>query len=200
MKINIHIPGALAAIAAVAVSLSACNKKPETAGDKKKPSDEPAAPAPSAKSVADQIKGYWAPDMDGMLAQMKAEMEKAGEVDAAALAFATQMLTMMADKMVIEIGTGKVTILSPDGPEEESFKIVSSDPASGDFVLSSTDSEGNTQSGTGNIKGDTLKMSMEEEGETMVMNRIDSAEHAKRKAAIENFKAPGLPTPAPPTE
>ena len=87
-------PG-IAALAAIAISFSACNKKSaaDSASDNKKSPPAGAAPNASA-SVAEQIKGYWVIDEAGMLARLNDEAEEAdSKMGAAELAVATQLFT-----------------------------------------------------------------------------------------------------------
>ena len=95
------------------------------------------------------------------------------------------MIEMMAEMMAIEIGDGTMTMLSPDGEQKSTFKVLESDEATGDFrILVKTDGEDEEET-PGNIKGD--KLTITDEGKEIVMNRIDDAEFAKRQKKIKDF-------------
>jgi len=206
MKTTLFKNGAIAALAAVAVLISACKESAKPAPEstppttpeatpeaKPEPAPEPnPEPAPEAKPeaaaaggpISKQVQGYWAMDKESMIAAAKADMARDENFDAAALALFMPMLEMMADLMAIEIGEGTMSAHSPDGAETSTFKVISSDEATGDFkILVTKDDE--EEETVGNIKGD--KMTITDEGKAIAMYRIDEAEFARRQKKIKDF-------------
>ncbi len=189
MKLKRHIHVGTAAIATVALSFASCKKKEgETTGngggDKPKPGETGKGSTGGTKSVAELLNGYWAPNKEGTLALMKEEAAKSGEeVDAAAMAFAAQMIEMMADSMVAQFDNGKATMHGPEGAEDGSYKIASSDDATGEFSIDMVDPDGESTKITGKIEGD--KMTAVSDGMSMVMDRIGKDAFAKRIEAIK---------------
>jgi hypothetical protein len=211
MKTTLLKNGAIAALAAVAVLISACKEaaqpapeptppatpeptlEPEPAPEPTpeptpEPEPEPEPEAAAAEGpISKQVQGYWAMDKEAMIAAMKAEATKGdGEgFDAAALALMLPMMEMMAEMMAIEIGDGTMSMSSPDGEQKSTFKILESDEATGDFkILVKTDGEDEEET-PGNIKGD--KLTITDEGKEIVMNRIDDTEFARRQKKIKGF-------------
>ena len=223
--------GAIAAIAVLAVLISACKKDapqnettaPQSENEKTpEPKDEaPAAeetapevtpevvpeptpdpdpapktdPAPANESAATdggpiskQVQGYWVMDKDSMIAAMKADAakEEGENLDQAALALMLPMIEMMAEMMAIKIGDGSMSMLSPDGEEKSTFKLLEADDATGKFKILVTKDDGEEEEETpGHIKGDTLTIT--DEGKTIVMTRIDEEEFTKRQKKIKDF-------------
>ena len=213
MKTTLLKNGAIAALAVLAVLISACKKDepqppaqtPEPAvapaAEEKAPEPEPTPelepapepePAPAAESAAaaggpisKQLQGYWVLDKDSMVAAMKAEAAKEGEDNPAAIALMLPMIEMMADMMAIQIGDGTMSMLSPEGEEKSTFKILESDEATGDFKILVAKAGEDEEENPGNIKGNT--MTINDEGKSIVMNRIDEAEFTKRQKKIKDF-------------
>lgn len=214
MKLKNYINLGSAAAVAFAFALSSCKKADTTTGDgdgdKKTPpageggdkttppagggdkapdptppTPEP-TPEPAGKSTADLIDGYWGMDKAGMLAAVKAEMGDSPE-----FAMTSMMIEAIADKMVVRLDNGKATVHGPEGPEEESYKIKSSDDATGEFVVDMIEKDGTSEVGKGKIEGD--KMTLLREGDPpMVMNRISEEEFAKRAKAIAELDMEAL--------
>ena len=127
-------------------------------------------------------------DKDSMIAAMKADAAKEGgeNLDQAALALMLPMIEMMAEMMAIKIGDGSMSMLSPDGEEKSTFKLLETDDATGKFKILVTKEDGEEEEETpGHIKGDTLTIT--DEGKTIVMTRIDEEEFTKRQKKIKDF-------------
>jgi len=138
-------------------------------------------PAATDGSVSKLLNGYWAPNFEGMIAAMKAEAAKSGEE---LPEFALQMVEIMVGKMVLHMDNGKATMLTPDGSEPGTYKVISSNDATGAFVFALDTGDGTPKTATGKVEGDKLTMTVDDQ--TLVMDRIDKAEYAKRQAAIES--------------
>ncbi len=171
-------------------------KKPEpTPEPDPEPTPEPEPktdPAPEAAAaggpISKQVQGYWVMDKDSMIEAMKAEAGKeAGEnLDQAAIALMLPMIEMMAEMMAIKIGDGTMSMLSPEGEEKSSFKLLETDDATGKFKILVTKEDGEEEEETpGHIKGDTLTIT--DDGKSIVMNRIDEEEFNKRQKKIKDF-------------
>ncbi len=204
MKTTLFKNGAIAALAALAVLISACKEAAKPAPEptpeatpEATPEPEP-EPAPEAKPepaaaaggpISKQVQGYWAMDKESMMAAMKAEAETAKgdgeEFNAAALALMLPMMEMMADMMAIQIGDGTMSVRSPDGEETSTFKILESNEATGDFKILVTKDGEDEEETPGNIKGN--KMTITDDGKEIVMHRIDEVEFAKRQKKIKEF-------------
>ena len=240
MKTTLFKNGAIAALAVLAVLISACKKdapqsgndpqnKPASQSENGKtpepgdeapaeekvpevtptvvpdpapdstPEPEPAPtpepktdPAPEAAAaggpVSKQVQGYWVMDKDSMIEAMKAEAAKeAGEnLDQAAIALILPMFEMMAEMVVIKIGDGTMSQLSPEGEENSTFKFLETDDANGKFKIIETKENGEEEKEVpGHIKGDTLTIT--DDGTSYVMNRIDEEEFNKRQKKIKDL-------------
>ena len=126
-------------------------------------------------------------DKDSMIAAMKADAAKEGgeNLDDAMLALMLPMIEMMADMMAIQIGEGTMSMLSPEGEEKSTFKLLESDEATGDFKILVTKDGEDEEETPGNIKGN--KMTITDEGKSIVMTRINEAEFTKRQKKIKGF-------------
>ena len=127
-------------------------------------------------------------DKDSMIEAMKAEAGKeAGEnLDQAAIALMLPMIEMMAEMMAIKIGDGTMSMLSPEGEENSTFKLLETNDATGKFKILVTKEDGEEEEETpGHIKGDTLTIT--DDGKSIVMNRIDEEEFNKRQEKINDF-------------
>jgi len=120
-----------------------------------------------------------------MVAAMKADAAKEGEDNPAAIALMLPMIEMMADMMAIQIGDGTMSMLSPEGEEKSTFKILESDEATGDFKILVAKAGEDDEENPGNIKGNT--MTINDDGKSIVMNRIDDAEFTRRQKKIKDF-------------
>jgi len=116
---------------------------------------------------------------------MKADAAKEGEDNPAAIALMLPMIEMMADMMAIQIGDGTMSMLSPEGEEKSTFKILESDEATGDFKILVAKAGEDDEENPGNIKGNT--MTINDDGKSIVMNRIDDAEFTRRQKKIKDF-------------
>ena len=117
---------------------------------------------------------------------MKADAAKEGEDNPAAIALMLPMIEMMADMMAIQIGDGTMSMLSPEGEEKSTFKILESDEATGDFKILVAKAGEDDEENPGNIKGNT--MTINDDGKSIVMNRIDDAEFTRRQKKIKDFE------------
>jgi hypothetical protein len=209
MKLKIYINLGSATAVAFAFALSSCKKAdtpddegrgdktppagdagektpPTTGGGDKTPEPTPPTPEPAGKSTADMINGYWGMDKAGMLAALKKE-----QGDTPEFALTSMMVEAIADKMVIQLDNGKATVHGPEGPEEESYKIKSSDDATGEFVVDMIEKDGTSEEGKGKVEGD--KMTLLRDGDPpMVMLRISEEEFAKRAKAMANLDMEAL--------
>ncbi|MCH2061490.1 MAG: hypothetical protein MK183_12775 [Verrucomicrobiales bacterium] len=157
------------------------------------PTPEPKTdPAPEAAAaggpVSKQVQGYWVMDKDSMIEAMKADAAKeAGEnLDQAAIALILPMFEMMAEMVVIKIGDGTMSQLSPEGEENSTFKFLETDDANGKFKIIETKENGEEEKEVpGHIKGDTLTIT--DDGTSYVMNRIDEEEFNKRQKKIKDL-------------
>ena len=123
-----------------------------------------------------------------MIEVMKAEagQEDGENLDQAAIALMLPMIEMMAEMMAIKIGDGTMSMLSPEGEENSTFKLLETDDATGKFKILVTKEDGEEEEETpGHIKGDTLTIT--DDGKSIVMNRIGEEEFSKRQKKIKDF-------------
>ena len=139
--------------------------------------------------------GYWAPNVAGMVAEMKKEL--GDDPQAAAV---IPMMTAMMGMVTIEFRKGEVTIHKPDGNETSTYKLTNTDEAAKTLTMDVTSEEG-TEEGTAQLNGDQLILKKGDD--TLILDRIDEAQFEARKKAAEAAAAggglvPGGGSPVPP--
>ncbi len=172
--------------AAAALSLGACKDGSKDGGaDSGSGGDGGSGgSAPASESVSDQLVGVWAPNVEKMLEAAKAEMP-ADQFQAA-----EPMMKMMAEMMTLEIGKGTATMHSPEGPEEGTYTLADVDESAGTFSITVSKEGEEDMTGTGEIAGDTLSMTMD--GDSLIMDRIDAATLQARIEKAKNFDPSSL--------
>ena len=181
--------GVLAALSC----LPATAQKEKSTGDKKKtPATKDATK--DATKIADtggletKMIGYWAPDPEAMMKEVEKEL---GEAAAQAMPLIQAMLANMA----VEVSKGEVSVHVMGQKETTTYVVKKTDKDSNKITMQVTDEKGESRPGvaTININGKVKTLTLETEGEKIVLNSITASEFERRKkAAAQPPAIPGL--------
>jgi len=203
MKNFITLLGSALATIGIALMSVSCGEKAddtnkEENGTKAEKPAEPAEPAEPAKPVEPKaasggdsaelegkMVGFWAPNAEAMTAQAKKEI---GD-DPNAQAILPMILAAIGN-MAIEVTAGEVTIHGMGQADTATYKVTKADAAAKMLTMEVTDKDG-TSEGTAIIEGD--KLTLEKDGDELVLDRITKAAFDKRLEAAKNSPIPGLP-------
>ena len=184
---------ALLALLAIAIATGGTIAQDNSTAGKDKSGDNSAKPKiVVGKSLPGQLRGYWSPDVDALIKLSMGEVEKSGIADDAVKTKMKAMMAQMFANMVFEFTKDKATFHIPNQESQsKNYKILSTDPATGELKLEITDENGKVEKGTAVIKGKTLtlKDGNKNQGgvgimsDGMIFNRITEAEFKKRVAA-----------------
>lgn len=120
-----------------------------------------------------QMVGYWAPDAEAMMAEMKAKTAD----DPAAAQMIPLMQGMIATMSVEVPKKGEVVIHIMGEAKASTYKLTKTDQASKTLTMEVTE-DGKVETGTAIIGDDTLTLIKDEN--TIILNRIDEAAFTKR--------------------
>lgn len=138
---------------------------------------------PTGKAPSEAIQGYWAPNLEAMLAVMMEQMPAEATADDAAVAAMKPMLESMVAKLAFHFGEGESEMITPAGIETAKWNVVSEDAKTGELKVTITNSDGSTEDGEAIVGKDTMLMINTKEGMKIQCDRITEAEFKKRKAA-----------------
>lgn len=145
----------------------------------------PGAEAVDGGDVEKKMIGYWAPDPAAMLKEVEKEL---GEGAAQAL----PLIQAMLETMAVEISRGEVTVHVMGQKETATYVITKADNAANRLTMQVTDLDGRTEGvATVNVKDTVKTLTLERDGEKMVLNSITASEFEKRKKAAA--QPPALP-------
>lgn len=151
-------------------------------------------------ALGKQLLGTWAPNKEGMVNMALESMKKGGqEPTPEQVTQLNAMIGEMAKAMVVEIKDGTTTMFNPEGTEESTYTIKSTDKEKSQLTIDIKEEGGDEFTGTVTILGKIMRMERSDKpGEVLVMDRIDAATFKTRKAAIEKMTGvPGLTPPNP---
>lgn len=146
-----------------------------------------------------QMVGYWAPDVEAMMAEMKAKTAD----DPAAAQMIPLMQGMIATMSVEVPKKGEVVFHIMGEAKASTYKLTKTDKASKTLTMEVTEDD-KVETGTAIIGDD--KLTLIKDDNTIILNRIDEAAFTKRLGAAKNapadllggLKIPDLsPTPIP---
>ncbi len=144
------------------------------------------------KDVASQLVGYWGVNVNKTKEGLAKAAEEAGVEAKEELESATEMITEMADKIVLQFtAKAKAIGYTEDGKEPASFKIVNEDPATGNFtmeIVEDGDEDEDTNVAICRLQADDFRMTME--GEKMIIHfqRLSKKVAKKRIAEFQGEK------------
>lgn len=146
----------------------------------------------TAKSLEDQMLGYWSPDSAAIIAAAREESAD----DERARAMLPMIRAMMAN-LAVEVRKGEWTIHGAGEAETSTYQITKEDPAANMLTLEVRGKDG-TGPGTATI--DDGRLILEQHGNELVLARITREEFTRRLgAAAGPGGLPGLPEgPVPP--
>jgi len=172
--------GVLAALSCI----PATAQEENSAGEKK----APAAKSVDAGDVEKKMIGYWAPNPEAMLKELEKQL---GEGAAQAL----PLIQAMLENMAVEVSKGEVSVHVMGQKETATYAITKVDKAANKITMQVTDGDGEAEEGTAiiNVKGTVKTLTLETEGEKIILNSIGASEFEKRKkAAAQPPAIPGL--------
>ena len=162
---------------------------PVTAQQENGAGGQKAAPAKAAADgdVEKMMIGHWAPDPEAMMKEIEKQL---GDGAAQAL----PIIQAMMQNMAVEVSKGEISIHAMGEKQTATYVITKVDKASNRLNMQVTDEDGKTEGvATISIKDKVKTLTLQREGEKIVLNSISASEFEKRKTAAAQPPAiPGL--------